>query len=317
MTDMKTHDSKQGRSTQRHRELEIQMPRREFLSVSAVGACGLAAGLSGFARREEGSLANTSARASQDLVAFNTANLVARVTGYRFELSNWGEQHQKTVAATDETAWQQICTEIAATGFQAVEIWEAHASPDSLDHNKARTWMTILGDHGLKPIAYAGGLRRETLQMCQWLGIPHIDGGLGGLDPDEATRLCEEMGIPFNLENHQEKNAEEILTQIDGGNRWLGVCVDTGWLATQSAPVPQTILTIGEFTRHTHIKDVKRHGAHETCLLGEGVAQVPVCLEALQEIGYQGWYSWEDEPEDRNPLESAERNRHWILDRIA
>jgi L-ribulose-5-phosphate 3-epimerase len=295
----------------------IQMPRREFLSLGAVGACGFAAGLSGFARRNYGVLPELSAKAVQDRVAFNTANLVARVTDFRFELSNWGEQHQKTVAATDETAWRQICAEIAATGFNAVEIWEAHASPDSLDENTARTWKTILGDHGLEPIAYAGGLRRETLQMCQWLGIPHIDGGLGGLNPEEATRLCEEMEIRFNLENHPERNAEEILTQIDGGNRWLGVCVDTGWLATQSAPVPETILSIGEFVRHTHIKDVKHHGTHETCLLGEGVAQVAVCLEALREIAYQGWYSWEDEPEDRNPFESAVRNRQWIQERIA
>jgi sugar phosphate isomerase/epimerase len=81
--------------------------------------------------------------------------------------------------------------------------------------------------------------------------------------------------------------------------------------------VPETILAIGEFARHTHIKDVKHHGGHETCLLGEGVAQVEVCLEALQEIGYQGWYSWEDEPEDRNPLESVVRNRQWIQERIA
>ncbi|MFA7235656.1 MAG: hypothetical protein WC058_02230 [Phycisphaeraceae bacterium] len=27
------------------------------------------------------------------IIAFNTANLVARVSGYRFKLSNWMEQH--------------------------------------------------------------------------------------------------------------------------------------------------------------------------------------------------------------------------------
>ena len=294
----------------------VPMPRREFLSLSALGACGIAVGLSGCTRRSEEASAGQSAETNQDRVAFNTANLVARVTDYRFRLSNWGEQHQQTVAATDETAWRQVCAEIAATGFHAVEVWEAHASPDALDEHKARTWKTILGDHGLQPIAYAGGLRRETLQMCQWLGIPHVDGGLGGLNPEEASRLCEDMGIPFNLENHPERNAEEILSQIDGGNQWLGVCVDTGWLATQSAPVPETILAIGPFARHTHIKDVKQHGGHETCLLGEGVAQVDVCLEALQRIGYAGWYSWEDEPEDRNPFESAVRNHQWIRDRL-
>ena len=293
------------------------MPRREFLAVSAAGTYGLAGGWAGCLRRGWGASTDRSARATQDLVAFNTANLVGRVTDYRFALTDWGEQHRKTMAATDEAAWRQICAEIAATGFQAVEIWEAHASPDSLDEHRARTWKTILEDHGLQPVAYAGGLRRETLQMCQWLGIPHIDGGLGDLSPAEAASLCEDAGIPFNLENHPERNAEEILAKIDGGNRWLGVCVDTGWLASQSAAVPETILRIGDLVRHAHIKDVKRHGAHETCVLGEGVAQVAVCLEALRESGYRGWYSWEDEPEDRNPFDSAARNRQWIQERIA
>ena len=94
------------------------------------------------------------------------------------------------------------------------------------------------------------------------------------------------------------------------------MCVDTGWLATQSAPVPETILAIGEFVRHTHVKDVERHGAHETCRLGEGAAQVAVCLQAFRNLGYSGWYSWEDEPEDRNPFDSAARNREWLQQHI-
>jgi hypothetical protein len=28
------------------------------------------------------------------------------------------------------------------------------------------------------------------------------------------------------------------------------------------------------------------------------------------------WYSWEDEPEDRNPFDSAVRNRQWIEARL-
>ena len=42
----------------------------------------------------------------------------------------------------------------------------------------------------------------------------------------------------------------------------------------------------------------------------------PEVLKALVEIGYNGWYSWEDEPEDRNPFDSAVRNREFIERRI-
>jgi len=61
---------------------------------------------------------------------------------------------------------------------------------------------------------------------------------------------------------------------------------------------------------------VKAAGGHESCLLGEGVADPAACIEALKEIGYAGVYSWEDEPEDRNPMESAVRNRRWIEERV-
>jgi len=302
---MKTDDSKNP-----------EIPRREFLMASALGACGVAMGWSGFTARQPSALTSERTQAAQDRISFNTANLVARVTGYHYALINWMDQHQRTVAATDEAAWRQICAEIAAAGFQAVDVWEAHAAPESLDRDKARTWKTILDDYGLRPISYAGGLRRETAEVCQWLGIPHVDGGLVNLNPADATKLCEDTGIAFNIENHPEHTAQEILAKIDGGNRWLGVCVDTGWLATQSAPVPETIVSIGQFVRHTHVKDVRERGTHETCLLGEGVAQVSVCLDALRTIGYEGWYSWEDEPEDRNPFDSAARNLQWIREHM-
>jgi len=103
---------------------------------------------------------------------------------------------------------------------------------------------------------------------------------------------------------------------LGGGNEWLGVCVDTGWLGTQGASGPKIIKELDDLVRHTHIKDVKAAGGHETVLLGEGVVDPGACIQALKGIGYEGWYSWEDEPEDRNPMDSAERNRLWIEERV-
>lgn len=271
------------------------MNRREFLfSAAALAGAWATTSCSTTARKRD----------SQQ-IAFNTANLVGRVSDYRYELKNWGQQHQKTVAATDEKAWAGICADISKAGYRAVEVWEAHAAPESLNADKAQLWGRILRDHGLKPVAYAGGLRPETIELCHVLGIPHIDGGLRGLSAEAATDLCRRTGIRFNVENHPEKNVPEILKPIGGGNEWLGVCVDTGWLGTQGASSPDVIRQLGPLVRHVHVKDVKQAGTHETCKLGTGVVNIPASLEALQSIGYPGWYSWEDEPEDRNPLDLA------------
>ena len=176
------------RGGQRH---DYSIERREF--IRRVGAGVLAAGVI------------PASAAKSPNIAFNTANLVAHVTGYRYQLTNWMNQHKQTIAATDAAAWRAICKEIAATGFRAVEVWEAHAAPESIDQAKAKEWKSILDEAGLKPVAYAGHLSRETLQICRWLEIPRIDGGLGNLPPDQATALCKEFGIGFNIENPRKR----------------------------------------------------------------------------------------------------------------
>jgi L-ribulose-5-phosphate 3-epimerase len=279
--------------------------RRQFLAMSVSAGAGLMIGTLGCSQ-----LKNQSAGSSR--VTFITANLVGRVSGYRFELAHWGEQHKQTIAATDAAAWRSICREISATGFRAVDIWEAHASPEVMNRERAATWKAILDEYGLKATGYGGGWSRKTLEICQWLDIPQINGWLGDNTPEQATALCREMGVRFNVENHPQKTAQEILKVVVGGNEWLGVCIDTGWLGTQGASGPEVIRACGHLVRYVHIKDVKAAGAHQTCLLGEGVAQVSACIATLKELGYSGWYAWEDEPEDRNPFDSAVRNRRWI-----
>jgi sugar phosphate isomerase/epimerase len=256
--------------------------RRQVLATTVSVGAGLMAGSLGCSQMKR-------RPAGEPQVAFVTANLVARVTNYRFELAYWGEQHKKTVAATDKAAWRAICREIAATGFQAVEIWEAHAAPEVTDRQRAATWKAVLDECGLRPVGYGGGLSRKTLEICQWMNIPQINGFIGDLNPDQATQLCREMGVRFNVENHPQKNAAEILDVVGGGNEWLGVCIDTGWLATQSSSGPEVIRACGRLVRHAHIKDVKAAGAHQTCLLGEGAAQAAACIATLKEIDYSGW----------------------------
>jgi sugar phosphate isomerase/epimerase len=249
-------------------------------------------------------------------IAFNTANLVARATNYRFELRNWADQHRKTVAATDEKEWLAICGEIAAGGYKAVELWQAHADPSVMSRQRAGTWKRILDDHGLQPIGYAGTLSRETVEICAWLGIPAINGGLGELSPADATALCRAAAVRFNVENHPEKSASEILARIDGGNEWLGVCIDTGWLGTQGVNAAEAIRDCRSVLRHLHVKDVEASGSHKTCLLGAGIVDLPRAIQTLKDIGYAGWYSWEDEAEDRNPMLTAIANRRWLEERL-
>lgn len=249
-------------------------------------------------------------------IAFNSANLVGRVNGYRFKLADWGRQHVRTANETDAKAFADICREIADTGFTAVELWQALADPSVIDERRAGEWRAIMADHGLEPIAYGGYIGTGAERVCGWLGIETINGGFN-LTPGEATALCEEHDVRCNFENHPQKTVDEILAPIGGGNDRLGVCLDLGWLGTQGVDAPAMIRTLGPLVRHVHAKDVATAGRHDTCMLGEGIVDIAGGIRALHEIGYDGWLSWEDEPEDRNPMESAVANREWLEHQLA
>lgn len=246
-------------------------------------------------------------------IAFNSANLVGRVTGYRY--TDWLAQHRQTVKETDDAAFAQICGEIAETGFTAVELWQALADPSVMTEELALQRCAIMRDHGLEAVAYGGYLGTGAEKVCGWLGIDVLNGGFG-LAPDAATALSREHNIRTNFENHPQSTVSEILAPIGGGNEWLGVCVDTGWLGTQGVDAPGVIRELGPLVRWVHVKDVTQAQRHDTCMLGEGVVDVAGCITALHDIGYEGWLSWEDEPADRNPMESAAENLRWIQARL-
>jgi sugar phosphate isomerase/epimerase len=247
-------------------------------------------------------------------IAFITANMVGRFSGYRFQLKNWMEQDRLTRQKTDEKEWASICAEISAAGYTAVEIWAAHL--DGLTQARAKIYRRVLDDNNLRPIGLAGTLTDENARACKLLGIPVCNGGYWGSDPVAVKHLTESTGVKFNYENHPEKTAEEIIAQVDNGGPNIGIALDTGYLGTHGIDAPEAVRKMGKRIRHVHLKDVGAVGGHETVPLGTGIVNIIGLIAALKEIGYTGWYSWEDEPENRNPMEIASEMRCWIEEHL-
>jgi sugar phosphate isomerase/epimerase len=245
-------------------------------------------------------------------IAFNTANLVARVTGYRMKVDEWGKQAEATASSMTDEEWASICSEIAAAGFRAAEVWIAHCDPAYTTETTALRRRVIMKEHGLEPSGLAGALTPKNAQICRWMGFPVANGGWWGTDLAEVRRVMKETGIRCNYENHPEKTTAEIRAAIQGGSDMLGVCLDTGWLGTHGIDAPSAVRELGPLLRNVHLKDVRAPGGHETCPLGDGCVGIRGVIRALHEVGYDGWLSWEDEPEDRNPMDIAADMRRYI-----
>ncbi len=249
-------------------------------------------------------------------IAFNTANLVGRVSGYRFKLEEWGKQADATASSMNDSEWAAICAGIRDAGYRAAEVWVAQCDPRFTNEATARKRRMIMDDHGLEPIGLGAALTADNACICQWMGIPVANGGFWGTTLAEVRAVMKSTGIGCNYENHPEKSVDEIRRRIEGGSERLGVCVDTGWLGSHGVDAPSAIRALGPLVRHVHLKDVRAPGGHQTCPLGEGCVGIRAVIEALHGMRYDGWLSWEDEPEDRNPMDIAAAMRELIEEEL-
>lgn len=246
------------------------------------------------------------------IIAFNTANFVAWFSQFRFKLAEWGVQEKLTVAGTTPEVFDEMCRAIRAAGYRHVEIWKAHLEKCADDPERADRFAQILADHQLTPIAMAGTLSEVNARVCKRFNIPACCGGYWGTSREEVAKRARDTGIRFSFENHPEKSVDEIRQQIAYGADGLAACVDTGWLATQGLDVPPVIRALGRLVRHVHFKDIAAAGGHDCVPLGTGIVDFPGTVRELRAIGYEGPISWEDEPENRNPLETAAAAREYI-----
>ncbi|HMO27586.1 MAG TPA: sugar phosphate isomerase/epimerase [Tepidisphaeraceae bacterium] len=248
----------------------------------------------------------------QPIIAFNTANLVAWFSGFRFKLSEWGVQEKLSVEGTTSDVFDEMCRAIRQAGYRHVEIWKAHLERCADDPARVDRFARILADHQLTPVALGGTLNATNARLCKAFNISACCGGYWGTTHEEVAQRARDTGIRFNFENHPEKSADEIRRQINYGADGLAVCVDTGWLATQGLEVPPVIRALGRLVRHVHFKDIASAGGHDCVPLGTGIVDFPEVVRELRTIGYEGVISWEDEPENRNPLDIAARSREFI-----
>jgi predicted dehydrogenase/sugar phosphate isomerase/epimerase len=271
-------------------------------------------------------------------LSFMSANFVARQIGYHMS-KGWMQGDDATNAwfsplETFEARFSEMLGEVAALGFEAIDLWTAHihwkwATPAHLD-----TASRLLAKHKLRPVSYAGGFGatpaefRAACLVCARLGIPVLGGGLPLLAKDRpaAVALLREFGLVYAIENHPEKSPAELLAKLgEGDEDVIGVAIDTGWFGTQSCDALSALTTLAPRLKHVHLKDVKARRAaptgfmfidmgHETCALGDGIVPVEACARKLVELGYRGAIAIEHEPEEFDPREDVRLSRTRVVE---
>jgi L-ribulose-5-phosphate 3-epimerase len=250
------------------------------------------------------------------VIAFMTANFVARETGWAMRGWGHGDRATNEAFAPLETYAERLdalLADVRALGFGAVDLWGAHLNPEwATDEHVAIARDRLLA-HDATVTTYATWISVDCLaracEIALALGTKVIGAGLSG-DPGELAPVLRDHGVLLAIENHPERTPEELLAKIDAGGGTMAATVDTGWWATQGYDPVRAIEELGPHIHHVHLKDVLHAGEpHVTCVWGEGVVDVEACVAALKRIDYAGAYTIEHEPEDHDPSEAIRAMR--------
>lgn len=169
------------------------------------------------------------------------------------------------------------------------------------------------------PEVYGTNQIIKAIRLAKLLGIKHVITSEGdpktefghGLTSEQAIfaiceklyapiRWAEELGVGLLLETHGRvtDSVADMARLLDalGHEQTVGICLDTGnsWLG--GAEPLDYINTFGDRIKHVHWKDMgpeweERRGRVFGCgmgtiALGDGVIDLPVIVEALQNIGF-------------------------------
>ena len=211
---------------------------------------------------------------------------------------------------TDALA-EEINAAVAATGITVSTLWCGYSGP--VEWNFTYGPLTA----GLVPPAYRGIREKELLLGSEFAQKIHVDqmathvGFLPANYYDEdfrgtvavLRRICREMktrGQTFLFETGQETPVTVLRAIEEIGLDNVGINFDTANLMLYGmGSAADAVLVFGKYIRDTHIKD----GFYPTTgtelgrevRAGEGLANFPLILARLKEVGYNGCFTIERE----------------------
>lgn len=249
-----------------------------------------------------------------------------------------------TTLSCPEWTWEQILEQAAALDYDGIEIrgienemYLPKAKP-FLPENIEDT-ISVLKNKGLEIIcldtscsfetgqAYAEVMKEgeDSIDLAEKLGVPYIR-VFGDKIPDPAKkeetiskvasglnelgRYAEDRNVYILIETHGDFSASDVLAavfeQVD--SKAVGILWDiNNPFKEHGEDLKATYKKLGQYIKHTHIKDSKTTtGGEKLCLVGEGDLPLSEVVSILKEDGYTGWLSFEWEKKWHPEIEDPE-----------
>jgi inosose dehydratase len=227
---------------------------------------------------------------------------------------------------------EQALTDIAAAGYQGVEIFDGNladweGNPEVLLGWLASTGLELVSVYTGANFVYPDILEDEmdkvarAAQLARTFGARRLVVGGGAVRASgPAEGDFERLGAGLDrvsgiagahgLEASYHPHLGTLVQAPDALDRLMGLCEiafcpDTAHLAAGGGDPAALIRKYGHRLAHVHLKDLNAAG-NEFLPLGAGVLDFRDILEAILETGYDSWLMVELDSYRGNPREAAE-----------
>lgn len=230
---------------------------------------------------------------------------------------------------TDEFA-DAINAAVKETGISVSTLWCGYSGP--VEWNFTYGPLTA----GLVPPAYRGIREKELLMGAEFAAKIHVDQiatHVGFLpenyfDPDfrgtvgtlrKICKIMKERGQYFLFETGQETPVTVLRAIEEIGLDNVSINFDTANLMLYGkGNAADAVLVFGKYIRDIHIKDgfYPTNGTNlgKECAAGEGLANFPLILKRLKDVGYAGPFTIEREIKGEKQIEDIIKARDLLLE---
>ncbi len=245
-----------------------------------------------------------------------TANFIGRHPGYPMRRCQWTQYQSANEAffrptETFSMRFDALLADIQQIGFDAVDLWEGTLNPlwatqayfDAVNEALSRRSMSVQSLSG-----NVGDDLESVQAFCRAakaLDCRVLCGDCAALQTDfpGVVALLRQEGMRLAVVNRWDKTPGQLLERIhDGVAGVVGVCVDSGAFVQQDYEPQQALKELAPVLMYTRFRDVKAQGAALLdCRFGQGVVNLPRCVQALEQIQYQGCISVVNESTNAGP----------------
>lgn len=198
-------------------------------------------------------------------------------------------------------------------GYRDIELWHFHLHQKWWTSEHVQIMQDELQKRSVQVVAFCGGAGDDPakvercLELVKALNI-RIFAGASKVFSEQRAEFVQKFhdhDMIFAYENHPEPDPQAVFDKIGPEDAdVVGLTIDTGWFGTQGFPADQAVRELIPRLKHLHLKDMFHVGTpHDTCGYGQGAVPLQQVVQALADIGYDGYISVEHEPEQFDPTD--------------